>query len=159
MNGIFYNTDNRSKMSNTLARFILTLPIRLCHGIKLQLSLRIRPSKSMNIRIFIGSGRSRISGGGGGVDSRSSYVSKNLDVEMNESGPLGGVRRAGPPLDPSMIGMKLWTQIYMCKMEENIFHINEKLFLSPYTTFIGPTIQVFRNEILLAWLERSDPYF
>ena len=28
--------------------------------------------------------------GGGGVDSRDSYVSKILYVEMKESGPLGG---------------------------------------------------------------------
>ena len=55
---------------------------------------------------FPNSGGSRISqrghrprkGGGGGVDSRGSYVSKNLYVETNESGPLGkGMRRARPP--------------------------------------------------------------
>ena len=41
----------------------------------------------------------------GGVDSRGSYVSKTLYVEMKESGPLWGeVRRANPidlPMRPS----------------------------------------------------------
>ena len=31
------------------------------------------------------------------MDSRGGYVSKILYVEMKESGPLGGVRRARPP--------------------------------------------------------------
>ena len=43
-----------------------------------------------------------VGGGGGGVDSRGSYVSKILYVKMKESGPLGGVRHARP-LDPPML--------------------------------------------------------
>ena len=39
---------------------------------------------------------------GGGVDSWGGSVSKILYVKMKESGPLGGVRRACPSLDPPM---------------------------------------------------------
>ena len=41
---------------------------------------------------------------GGGVDSWGGYVSQILYVKKKESGPLGGVRRARPPLNPPMIG-------------------------------------------------------
>ena len=45
--------------------------------------------------ISVGGRRPR---GGGGVDSRGSYVSKILYVEMKESGPLGeGARAPGTP--------------------------------------------------------------
>ena len=39
---------------------------------------------------------------GGGIDSRGSYISKIVYVEMKESGPLGVERAPGTPLDPTM---------------------------------------------------------
>ena len=34
------------------------------------------------------------------MDSQGGYISKILYVETKEPGPLGGMRRARPPLDP-----------------------------------------------------------
>ena len=39
----------------------------------------------------------------GCVDSRGSYISQILYVEMKESGPLGGRAPGTPPLDPPML--------------------------------------------------------
>ena len=64
------------------------------------------------LEMYYSSGGSRISPGGGvdlvggGVDSRGGYVSKILYVKTKELGPLGGARRARPPLDPPMYSTK-----------------------------------------------------
>ena len=61
------------------------------------------------------SGGSRISrrGGGrgprsGGMDSRGTYVSKNLYVEAKESWPIGGRAPGTPPLDPPMYHLSIF---------------------------------------------------
>ena len=77
-----------------------------------------------------GSGGSRISRRGGGrrprregvVDSRVGYVSKILYVETKESGPLGGVPSAAPPLDPPMHGMFTSPRIMSTLLRLNTSH-------------------------------------
>ena len=56
------------------------------------------------------------------IDSRGGYISKILYVETKESGPLGGVRRARPRLDPPMM------TIAACGDRSSIFVRQNRVF-------------------------------